>query len=493
MDDQHYQRAMQGLTQLWGWTVPVLFFVLVLLGLTMRLNQAAVISADADFFYAMMTLHGLGMAGTAFVAGFAGVTYLLARYVRVNLAIMWTMYVLTVLGIVGLVIACLIGRFGPGWYLLYPLPFFANGVWPDWALGLAVVSLIVLGVGWLLGQIDVFRALIARYGLSNSLAWQYLWKESSPARVEIPPIVLISAAACLVPGILTTIDGAVLLMLYLFKWFSPSLTLDPLLLKNMVFLWGHTLVNITMYLGLAIVYELLPKYSGKPWKTNAVVAISWNAVMFLVLVAFFHHLYMDFAQPNYLQYIGQGASYLSAVPATVVTVFGVIAQVYGSGMQWRFVPLCFYLGTIGWVVGGLAAVVDSTITVNSAFHNTLWVPAHFHTYFLVGYFLMLWGFLYDFSGSAREKLAKAGLSLVVVGGYGFLFMFYLGGTFGVPRRYAAYDSIPLASLAASSERLALMASAFIVVLIIGLLFVFGVIYAGLGSRLLFSKAASPGH
>jgi len=489
MDDRSYQQAMRALTQIWAWTVPILFLVLALLGLAMRLNQAMVVNVDADLFYAIMTLHGLGMAGTGFVAGFAAVTYLLARYVRVNLAIMWTMYVLTVLGVVGLVVACLIGRFGPGWYLLYPLPFFANGVWPDWALGLGVLSLIVLGVAWLLGQLDVFRALIASYGLTNSLAWQYLRKAGSE-RVEIPPIVLISAAACLVPGILTTIDGAVLLMLYLFKWFSPSLALDPLLLKNMVFLWGHTLVNITMYLGLAIVYEMLPKYSGKPWKTNAVVAISWNAVMVLVLLAFFHHLYMDFAQPNFLQYIGQGASYLSAVPATVVTVFGLIGQVYRSGMQWRFVPLCFYLGTVGWVIGGLAAVVDSTITVNFAFHNTLWVPAHFHTYFLVGYFLMLWGFLYEFSGSAREKLAKAGLSLVVVGGYGFLLMFYLGGAFGVPRRYAAYDSIPLASLAASSEHLALIAAAFTVLLIIGLLFVFGVIYGGLAKKLVTSGSAS---
>jgi cytochrome c oxidase subunit I len=492
MDDRSYEQAMRGLTQLWAWTVPVLFLVLVLLGLTMRLSQATVIKVDADLFYAIMTLHGLGMAGTAFVAGFAGVTYLLASYVRVNLAIMWTMYVLTVLGVVGLVVACLIGRFGPGWYLLYPLPFLANGIWPDWALGLGVLSLIVLGVAWLLGQVDVFRALIARYGLANAMAWQYLGKES-PGRVGIPPIVLISAAACLVPGILTTIDGAVLLILYLFKWFSPSLALDPLLLKNMVFLWGHTLVNITMYLGLAMVYELLPKYSGKPWKTNRVVAVSWNAVLVFVLLAFFHHLYMDFAQPNFLQYIGQSASYLSAVPATVVTVFGVISQVYSSGMQWRFVPLCFYLGTAGWVIGGLAAVIDSTITVNFAFHNTLWVPAHFHTYFLVGYFLMLWGFLYDFSGSAREKLAKAGLSLVVVGGYGFLLMFYLGGTFGVPRRYAAYDAIPLASLAASSERLAAIAAAFIVLLIIGLLFVFGVIYDGLANRLLTSESASTSH
>ncbi|HYB56758.1 MAG TPA: hypothetical protein VEK12_11340, partial [Alphaproteobacteria bacterium] len=169
MDDERYKQAIRSVTQFWAWTIPVLFLVLVLLGLMMRFNQAGIINADADYFYAVMTLHGLGMAGTAFVAGFAGVTYLLAGYVRINLVIAWTMYVLTVLGVVGLVIACLIGKFGPGWYLLYPLPFLANGAWPDWALGLAILSLIVLGVAWLLGQIDLFRALVARYGLTNAL------------------------------------------------------------------------------------------------------------------------------------------------------------------------------------------------------------------------------------------------------------------------------------------------------------------------------------
>jgi cytochrome c oxidase subunit 1 len=489
VDGDRYEPAVRGVTLLWVWTIPVLFLVLVLLGLTMRLGQSGIINVDPDYFYAVMTVHGLGMAGVAFTGGLVAVNYLLRKYVRINLTIAWAMYGLTVLGVAGLVVACLIGRFGPGWYMLYPLPFLSNGVWPDWALGLAVLSLIVLGVAWLLGQIDLFRALLARYGLADALGWQYLGKERS-GRTEIPPIVLISAAGCLVPGILTTIVGAVLLMLYLFKWVSASLVFDALLLKNMVFLWGHTLVNITMYLGLAVVYELLPEYTGRPWKTNSVVAVAWNLVLVLVLFAFFHHLYMDFVQPVSLQFIGQVASYLSAVPATVVTVFGVIGQVYRSGVQWRFAPLCVYLGIIGWVIGGFAAVVDSTITINSVYHNTLWVPAHFHTYFLVGYFLILWGFLFEFSGSARETLAKAGLMLVVAGGYGFLLMFYLGGTFGVPRRFASYDAIPITSLATFGERTAMAASGFVAVFVIGLIAVIGAIYMGLAGGALSGRTAT---
>jgi cytochrome c oxidase subunit 1 len=470
-EQQQYAASVRRITLFWALTVPVLLLVLILLGLAMRFSQAGVMNLDPGLFYAIMTVHGLGMAGTAFVAGFAGMSYLLAKYARINLTLGWTMYVVTLIGVAGLVAACLLGRFGPGWYLLYPLPFMGSGVWPNWALGLAVTSLIALGVGWLLGQLNLAYALIERWGLTNTLGWQYLRHGKALPKTEIPPIVLIAVAGCLVPGILTTLDGAVLLMLYLFAWFNPSLSFDPLLLKNMVFLWGHTLVNITMYLGLAMVYEILPRYSGRPWKTNRIVVLSWNAVMFLVLFAFFHHLYMDFAQPVSLQYVGQIASYLSAVPATAVTVFGVIGQIYRSGMSWRFVPLSFFLGITGWVIGGFAAVVDSTIAVNSVFHNTLWVPAHFHTYFVAGFILILLGFLYEFSGKENEALAKTGLWAFVAGATGFLSMFYLGGALGVPRRFADYSAIPVAQLASSGQRTALIAGIAIVVLIVGFLLV----------------------
>ena len=40
-------------------------------------------------------------------------------------------------------------------------------------------------------------------------------------------------------------------------------------------------------------------------------------------------------------------------------------------------------------VGGVAAVIDSTVAVNLVFHNTLWVPAHFHTYYLMGVVFMV--------------------------------------------------------------------------------------------------------
>jgi cytochrome c oxidase subunit 1 len=119
------------------------------------------------------------------------------------------------------------------------------------------------------------------------------------------------------------------------------LTFDPLLLKNLVFFFGHTLVNITLYCCLGWVYALLPEYTGREWKVNKVLVYSWNATLFFIMFAYFHHLYMDFVQPLPFQVAGQLASYFSAIPATVVTMFGVIAQLYHSKVKWGIVPVAF--------------------------------------------------------------------------------------------------------------------------------------------------------
>jgi cytochrome c oxidase subunit 1 len=233
-----------------------------------------------------------------------------------------------------------------------------------------------------------------------------------------------------------------LLLLFLFDRVS-GIPADPLLMKNLVFYFGHVLVNITMYLGVAILYDTLPQYVQRPWKTNKIVAFAWNTVLFLVLFAYFHHLYMDFVQPKAFQVMGQLASYFISVPAAVVTIFSALAMVYKTKVNWTLGSSLIFLGTMGWAVGGVAAVIDSTIAVNFRFHNTLWVPAHFHTYFLMGVVLMILGFIYHFTQinsqiQDNSKLSRLTVWLLLIGGYGFLSMFYAGGAFSVPRRYALY-------------------------------------------------------
>src|SRR5262249_36016607 len=152
-------------------------------------------------------------------------------------------------------------------------------------------------------------------------------------------------------------------------------------------------------------------YTGRPWKANKLVAASWNLVLLLVMFAYLHHLYMDFAQPQWLQVTGQLSSYLISVPAAVVTIFSTLTLVSGSSMRLQMPSTLLYLGMMGWAIGGVAAVIDSTVMVNSRFHNTLWVPAHFHTYYVMGVVLMILGAVFhvatDLSKLPESPVAHA--------------------------------------------------------------------------------------
>ncbi len=456
--------ALRRMTFVWIFTVLALFPVLLLLGFFMRALQANFMTRlQPEWFYAVLTLHGLGMVGIWYVGGMAGVSYLLGRYVRPSLAISRVAFGATVLGVVLLLACTLVGRLGVGWYFLYPLPLHSKGVWPPWATGAFLGSLGVLGVGWTVWSLDLLRAIAQRYSFSAAMAWHYLKGRSEP---EVPPLVLIVTVS-MVSSLAGFVAAVVVLVLYLAEWLGTGFTNDALLMKNLTFFFGHVLVNITMYLGVAMVYELLPAYAQRPWKTNKVMALAWNTVLFLVMFAYLHHLYMDFAQPRWLQYLGQLSSYMISIPAAVVSIFGALVLVYGSRMRWNMVSLLLCLGVMGWAIGGAAAVIDSTVAVNVRFHNTLWVPAHFHTYYLMGVVLMILGFASHLgrgSGQLAERmgLTKLTVGLIALGGYGFLLMFYYGGAYSVPRRYASYPQE--VAHGAAQARLALV---FISALLVG--------------------------
>jgi cytochrome c oxidase subunit 1 len=204
------------------------------------------------------------------------------------------------------------------------------------------------------------------------------------------------------------------------------------------------------------------------------------------MFAYFHHLYMDFAQPSAMQYIGQIVSYSSAIPATAITMFGVISQIYHSKIKWGIIPLSFLIGVAGWAIGGFSAVVDSTIAANLVLHNTMWVPAHFHTYMLTGVVLFILGFIFYLSHTKEEqekdKTAKFGFWLFVIAAHCFIAMFYMGGVDSIPRRYADYKGIPIASVHHTGALLAEISALFIILLLIGLLIMYVSILMKLGKK-----------
>src|SRR5215510_9017803 len=180
-------------TLTWVLVALVLFPILAVLGFVMRVMQAGFFAAvPPEWFYAVMTLHGLGMVGLWFVAGMAGMSILLVSYVRPTVGVSWLALAATLAGVVLLLAATLIGRLGVGWYFLYPLPFHAGGTWPAWATGALFAALGIMGVGWTLWAGDLLFAIARRYRLPHALGWHYLGGSTTP---EVPPIIIISTVS----------------------------------------------------------------------------------------------------------------------------------------------------------------------------------------------------------------------------------------------------------------------------------------------------------
>ena len=430
---------MRKITSIWIITILTLFVVSIVLGIIMRLNQGGLISQSPVTFYVNMTVHGLTMIGIWFVAGMTSINYLMDRYVKTSYTVNVIALVLTVIGVLMLWAATFIGKFHAAWTFLYPLPF--KVMWAQWATPLFLAALTVLGVGWLLWSLSLMTQILKKYSLSQAFAWQHFKKNPE---VETPPFILISMIT--LTGIIACLIAAVILIaLYFTEYFSKGAFVnDALLMKNLTFFFGHTIANEMLYLGLAVIYELFSEVSGRPkWKTTWYVALAWNCTLVFILTAFFHHLYMDFVQPEGFQIIGQIASYMASLPAAGVTVFSVFIAVYRTKINWSLTNLLFFIGIAGWVIGGLGAVIDATISNNVVLHNTLWVPAHFHTYNAMGNVLFSIGFFYWFSIQFTEKInlekyTKLTLTILLIGGIGFLAAFYIAGADSIPRRYSNY-------------------------------------------------------
>src|SRR3546814_13394258 len=96
--------------------------------------------------------------------------------------------------------------------------------------------------------------------------------------------------------------------------FYPAMALNPLLMKTLIYWFGHMYINATIYMGVIVVYELLPRYSGKPYPISRPFLWSWAASTLFVINVFPHHLFMDYAEPHWFLVVGQVVYWGAGLP-----------------------------------------------------------------------------------------------------------------------------------------------------------------------------------
>ena len=419
------------------------FALMVLVGLTMRAEQAHWVSFDPGLFYSLMTLHGSGMIVALALCGMGGLWFIMDRERAMDRALAWSAYALIVLGVVAVILSIFPGHFGAGWTFLFPLPFVGT-TWPNWATGAFLIGVALVMLGWTIYCAQLLGCVLGKYGgLRGAMGWDLVFHHEAfvrSGRPEPPPAAF-AALITAVDGLFAATGGMLVGVALIIHWIDPSVAIDPLWAKNLTYLFGHTFANLTIYMAIAFVYVALPRYAQREWHTSQVLAIAWWGTLLFVATAYFHHLYMDFVQPRGVQYLGEVASYLAAFPPAVVTIFGGALLVYRSRLRWTMSSMFLYAGLIGWLIGGVGALIDATVPINVSLHNTLWVPAHFHTYLLEGVTLFVFGWIFadlEARTGIVTSLATRWIAGVGIFGGGALLLlgWYVAGAASVPRRYA---------------------------------------------------------
>ncbi|HSH47505.1 MAG TPA: cbb3-type cytochrome c oxidase subunit I [Halomonas sp.] len=440
-DRERLQGGERGAFNLYMITSLALFLLMMLLGLTMRTAQATWLPLTSDFFYRILSMHGAGMVGTTALATTAVMWFFLRQYVRLHLWAFVTNYVLFMLGALCIIWAIFVDGYGALWTFLYPLPVRGLGLWSPGAAALFMVGYLLIGVGMLIFYLDAAAAIIRVHGnLGRALGLQWLFRGTiDPDH----PKAVVASTMVIIANSLGILAGAVVLVMGLVNIYFPEMVLDALLAKNLIYWFGHMYINATIYMGVIAVYELLPRYSGRPYPISRPFLWSWAASTLFVIIVFPHHLLMDYAQPSWLSVMGQVVSWGAGFPVFLVTMYGALTNIYRANMRWNLPARLMILSLFGWAAGIWPAILDGTISVNMVMHNTQWVPGHFHFYILLGVLPMVMALMFHVIGRRADappntRSDRLGFPVFLAGGLIFVLAFLYGGHLSVARRMATH-------------------------------------------------------
>jgi cytochrome c oxidase subunit 1 len=437
------------------------------LGILMRDSQANVGRIDANWFYALMTAHGLG----AFV-GWAGFTLMgLAWWVfaqigfplrRLGRAFAEATYWLMVGGVAAIVVSTLAMHFAASWVFLYPLPFHSAGGWSKAATAVFLCGVLAVGlaiVTWCLAVLDtavspalhaVSKSRLNRFGLA--LGFGFLWPKRFATNPRAVPYPVIPLTVIGVDMIIATLPFAVLLVEMIVQTFVPGTHVDPLLAKNVLWWFGHPVVYLLLFPAVSVYYLLVPRYASRPLVSGNIITVGWTIAIVANVIVWAHHVYIDYPVNSPQAAIDTAMQPLTFALTIVsaLSLYSLFFTIYKSKYTWNAAGTALFLGLVSWLSSGLSGVVNATIAFDQVVHNSLWIVGHFHQMALlnIGFvaFAAIYTWLPDWVGHElySERLAKMHIWGTFVFATANSVVWLVEGLNGAPRRFAVlphrYDS-----------------------------------------------------
>jgi cytochrome c oxidase subunit 1 len=376
-----------------------------------------------ELYYSMLTAHPIvGVYGFIYMAVFGAfyflVPFLLDKPIRHKKLVPVNFW----LQIVGVMIcwgAGFFGTFNALYTLYWPLPVTFDRV-PVWGSIFFMVGAAIIMVNILIFAYNIFKTVLSRSDARPYSFFQFLRAAFGIPRLlkllgkedkNAPnldynglPVFIVAVGRGSIDTVINAFvlltAGALILVYGLFALFGSPLNpgaIDALVFKNWYW-WGLDMVadgNALIYTA-GVWYLLIPLLTGRELFGANVVKTVIMVDLLVSMGVWSHHLLGDTSQPMIMRLVSGQFITWGEFFTMGLTIFASLMTVWLARPVKMTPALKFALGSMfGFMMGGVAGLIQANVGLNLIFHNTQWVVAlHAHTFLLTGVGTMLFSVIY---------------------------------------------------------------------------------------------------
>jgi cytochrome c oxidase subunit 1 len=360
-----------------------LAFIMFLTGGTMamvirlELFQPGLQFVQPEFFNQMTTMHGLIMVFGAIMPAFVGLAnWLIPMMIgapdmalpRMN---NWSFWILP-FAFTMLASTLFMEGGGPafGWTFYAPL---STTFAPD-STDYFIFAVHLMGISSVMGAINVIATILNMRAPGMTLmkmplfVWTWL------------------ITAYLLIAVMPVLAGAVTMMLtdrhFGTSFFDAAGGGDPVMFQHVFWFFGHPEVYIMILPAFGVVSAIVPTFARKRLFGYSSMVYAVASIAILSFLVWAHHMFttgMPVAGELYFMY----ATILISVP-TGVKVFNWVSTMWKGSMTFE-TPMLWALGFIVmFTIGGFSGLMLGVAPVDTQYHDTYFVVAHFHYVLVTG-------------------------------------------------------------------------------------------------------------
>ena len=441
-------------------------------GMEALLNQIRPGNAEpstTELYYAMLTAHPIvGIYGFVYMAVFGAfyflVPYLINKPVKHPKLVVVNFW-LQIIGVMTCWAAGFFGLFNAMYTLYWPLPVAFDRV-PVIGSIFFMLGAAAIMVNILLFSYNIFKTVLSKNGEGSYTMGQFLRAAFGIPRLMklfgkedktavnldyngLPPFIVAVARGSIdtVINAIVLLTAGVLILVYgLFALFGNPLNplaIDALIYKN-IYWWGLDMVadgNALIYTA-GVWYLLVPLLTGRKLFGANVVKTVIMVDLLVSMGVWSHHLLGDTSQPMWMKILSGQLITWGEYFTMGLTIFVSLMTIWKARPVKMSPPLKFVLVSMfGFVMGGIARMIQANVGLNMIFHNTQWVVAlHAHTFLLTGVGTMLFSVIYTLvpllTGQEfkHQKLVNWHLWLWLIGTVSMAYAMGMAGSNGMVRR-----------------------------------------------------------